>query len=477
MINRGGEIIPPVDVEDALLSSPVLPNGGRVLSCLAFAWPHATLQEVVGLALVMCPDNPRRPSLPELCQHLSPLLHAAKWPQGIVFLDALPRGATGKPQRIQLASRCSLPELTDATSPRHRLFEAKVPPPGSGLDVPLHCTPIDAGLSTSSHALPIMTTALETYPGVREATTHVRVESSAIVAYVSVDAGVTVEGLRGGLAIQGLHGYLWPDRLVLLTQRPLPRDHHGGLDWAALVEEDKRQVRLAMEQRGPEGELCQLFGEALGLGPETVVGADQDFFAMGGDSHRAGKLVSLIRRRLGVSLPVHALYSAGTATRLRHVIREHQQQQEAAPDQPAKGTNVQPRSRITGAGGLPTSPVLDDEAEEEPAVANEKQDRPLALVLQLVPLAVLHPLVRISTLVVFMAALVEMERHQQQRLATQGIVHTHPPVLHHTHRTYQAAYRQYVATMLRVTIALACSCLYSQVPLLTCPCPHSMPMR
>lgn len=480
VINRGGEIIAPVDVEDALLASPQLPasaGGGRVSSCLAFAWPHASLQEAVGLVVVMSAQHPCRPSLPELCAHLSSSLQAAKWPLGLVFMDALPRGATGKPQRIQLASRLGLPELKDHMSPRERLFEAHSPPAGAGLHVSIPCRPVDAGLLPGGEALPGMSRALESLPGVREAaSTTLPPGGTEVVAFVSMTASpaaaaagssqaaaVLQEAMLGHVA----HSYLRPDRLVLLQGRPLPRCRGESLDWVALREEERRARARLVEGRGPEGELCQVFGEALGLGPETVVGADQDFFAMGGDSLRAGKLVSLIRRRLGVTLPVHVVYSAGTAARLQQVIAEHQQRQrkeeeEGGGGEAKVGEAADQPAAATGAGGLlvPSPVTMEEDASSSSsdtpmvggtpttagslaALQPHSQTRAWTLAVQLVPLLVLYPLVRVASLSVFMMALVQLEARQISR------------------RTYG----QGLGTLLRLGLALSATIVFAKVGL------------
>ena len=62
---------------------------------LAFAAPHATLQEVVGVALITTTrDAAARPTLAELHRWCGARLHPPKWPQLVVFMDngGLPKG-------------------------------------------------------------------------------------------------------------------------------------------------------------------------------------------------------------------------------------------------------------------------------------------------------------------------------------------------------------------------------------------------
>lgn len=63
VINRGGEIISPVEVEDAVLAAAKDPNSplyGRVSETLAFSAPDEVLQEVVGAVIVTPPARPGR---------------------------------------------------------------------------------------------------------------------------------------------------------------------------------------------------------------------------------------------------------------------------------------------------------------------------------------------------------------------------------------------------------------------------------
>ncbi len=100
LINRGGEKISPVEVDEVLMDHPA------VLHALTFALPHATLGEEVGAAVVLRPSA----SVTEraLRDFVSMRLAYFKTPRRIVFVDAIPKGATGKPQRIGLAARLEI---------------------------------------------------------------------------------------------------------------------------------------------------------------------------------------------------------------------------------------------------------------------------------------------------------------------------------------------------------------------------------
>jgi len=93
MINRGGEKITPVEIEVALLDHPA------VAQAVAFAMPHPMLGEEVAAAIVLRQQAGEQ----ELREFVAARLAQFKVPRKIVFLDAIPKGPTGKLQRIGLA--------------------------------------------------------------------------------------------------------------------------------------------------------------------------------------------------------------------------------------------------------------------------------------------------------------------------------------------------------------------------------------
>jgi acyl-CoA synthetase (AMP-forming)/AMP-acid ligase II/acyl carrier protein len=103
LINRGGEKISPIEVDEILLDHPA------VEQALAFAIPHQTLGEEVAAAVVL--HEPGAVTERELRDYVATRLADFKTPRRIVFLDAIPKGATGKPQRIGLAERLGIGAL------------------------------------------------------------------------------------------------------------------------------------------------------------------------------------------------------------------------------------------------------------------------------------------------------------------------------------------------------------------------------
>ena len=94
MINRGGEKISPAEVDEALQRHP------DVAEAAAFAVPHPRLGEDVAAAVVL--RKGATATQLELREFLLKSLAQFKIPRRIVFVDRLPRGATGKVQRQRL---------------------------------------------------------------------------------------------------------------------------------------------------------------------------------------------------------------------------------------------------------------------------------------------------------------------------------------------------------------------------------------
>ncbi|MEZ5726708.1 MAG: non-ribosomal peptide synthetase [Burkholderiaceae bacterium] len=94
IVNRGGEKISPREVDEALLEHP------EVAQAVAFAVPHATLGEDLMAAVVRAPGA--RVDEQSLREHLFARLAGHKIPSGLVFVDQIPKGPTGKVQRTRL---------------------------------------------------------------------------------------------------------------------------------------------------------------------------------------------------------------------------------------------------------------------------------------------------------------------------------------------------------------------------------------
>lgn len=102
IINRGGEKVSPLEVDDVLLEHPA------VRQAVTFGMPHKSLGEEVAAAVVLAEGATLTPS--QLQDFASNALAAYKVPRKIVILDEVPKGPTGKVQRIGLAKLLGLGE-------------------------------------------------------------------------------------------------------------------------------------------------------------------------------------------------------------------------------------------------------------------------------------------------------------------------------------------------------------------------------
>jgi oxalate---CoA ligase len=100
IINRGGEKISPREVDEVLLDHPA------VEQVVTFGFPHDKLGEDVAAAVVLREGKSVDAKL--LRAFAAERLADFKVPRKIVFLDEIPKGATGKPQRIGLAQKLGL---------------------------------------------------------------------------------------------------------------------------------------------------------------------------------------------------------------------------------------------------------------------------------------------------------------------------------------------------------------------------------
>ncbi|MGH9169748.1 MAG: amino acid adenylation domain-containing protein [Acidimicrobiales bacterium] len=100
MINRGGEKIAPREVDEALLAHPA------VAQAVTFPLPHRTLGEEVAAAVVLRQGQDVPPD--ELIRFAATRLAPHKLPRRLVVTDRIPAGATGKPQRGNMAERLGI---------------------------------------------------------------------------------------------------------------------------------------------------------------------------------------------------------------------------------------------------------------------------------------------------------------------------------------------------------------------------------
>ncbi len=100
IINRGGEKISPREVDEVLMDHPA------VAQVVTFAFPHDKLGEEVGAAVVL--REGQAAEAKELQKFAASRLADFKVPKKILLLEEIPKGPTGKLQRIGLAQKLGL---------------------------------------------------------------------------------------------------------------------------------------------------------------------------------------------------------------------------------------------------------------------------------------------------------------------------------------------------------------------------------
>jgi acyl-CoA synthetase (AMP-forming)/AMP-acid ligase II len=99
-INRGGEKVSPLEVDVVLLDHPA------VAQVVTFGIPHDKLGEEVGAIVVLHPGMTATEQ--EIRDFCAERLAAYKVPRRVMLMDDIPKGATGKVQRIGLAKKLGL---------------------------------------------------------------------------------------------------------------------------------------------------------------------------------------------------------------------------------------------------------------------------------------------------------------------------------------------------------------------------------
>ncbi len=100
IINRGGEKISPREVDDVLM------DHDAIQQVVTFAMPHKSLGEEVAAAVVL--RDGATADEQDIRSFASERLASFKVPRKVVIVDEIPKGATGKLQRIGLAEKLGI---------------------------------------------------------------------------------------------------------------------------------------------------------------------------------------------------------------------------------------------------------------------------------------------------------------------------------------------------------------------------------
>lgn len=280
VINRGGELISPFEVEEALIIAagrPDSPLYGRVSAALAFSMPHDVLQEVVGAVLVT-PPGARRADIKTVQDAVKDSLSQVKWPTFIVYMDDLPKN-NNKILRIKLAERLGLSEITDETPLGERHYEGVCPPANTALSVPIEGRPCYVDFELVSRKLSeflgtevdvfVRKASHDNYPEAFVAPRKDSIWNPTLAPLPQFDDALRAQ----------LDAYLIPSKVHCL-EAPLPRDRQGSVDNRQL--EDLVQTaeggEFASDLSKSEATIAAVFVRILSC-PAEDLSAGSDFFS------------------------------------------------------------------------------------------------------------------------------------------------------------------------------------------------------
>ncbi|MBB4685799.1 non-ribosomal peptide synthetase [Amycolatopsis jiangsuensis] len=160
-----------------------------------------------------------------------------------------------------------------------------------------------------------------------------------LIGYLVAEAGAQLdpEVVRRAVG-ENLPEYLTPSLLVVLDEFPLTPN--GKIDRAALPDPGPDAAAVKTGATPDEQVLCGLYAEILNV---SGVGVHDDFFALGGHSLSAMRLVARLRPVLGAEVPVRAVFDTPTPAGLARVLGKR------------GGTRPALRAGSAGAGPAPLS--------------------------------------------------------------------------------------------------------------------------
>ena len=387
VINRGGEIISPLEVEEAVNSHP------DVNQSVAFSTKHGVLQEVVGIVLVMNTGCPRL-DLPSLHQYLGQRLAAPKWPQCVVYMDGVPKSHTNKLLRVKLGQRLNLPEMFDEMQSIERTFQARCPKPGTPVAVAIPCERVKVDSKYVQFILKrelVQNTATQDIVVLPHPTRF-----GSLVAHVYNVSRPSVIAV----AREKLDAYLVPSHVCELSCLP-SFDHEFNPP-----QQSDAVGSILLEAKsfgqGPTDPLVmsmqELFQDMLDL--DCMPAPDSNFFNLGGSSMLASQLASRIRKLHNVPFGGAEVFHHNSCESISNLIRDRQS------DGLTNGTGGQAASTFAGSGPFTAVSSLRQKGIDfgKLSFSSFRMDGYSgcsATFLQLVPLLLVYPIWQLSRFFLF----------------------------------------------------------------------------
>lgn len=381
VINRGGELISPFEIENAIVSAAEQAGSaifGRVSQALAFSVRHDVLQEVVGVVLTT-PLGKRRVDTRLLHEALKTSLQQVKWPVLVVFMDDVPKN-NNKVLRIRLAERLGLPCITDSTPHVERHWQAICPPIDTNLSVAIEAAVCSVDFVEVQQALKsLVPEYVEVF--VQSSSGSGTVEAILAPAprlvlvhgikHESLSERVPLDEIRTRLS-ELIDANMVPHRFITLDE-PLPLTDYGSVDSQLLnsLLHALKEKESSMLSSSTSGRVTRIFAEILCLDAKDIA-IHKDFMELGGDSLRAGRLLSMLRAEFKVPLPVDLIFNSGSVALLSAYIDE----------------------RLAECDPEDTDDVGNASAPLPGCNATYSSTNPLVLLIQLLPIVFLYPMTR-----------------------------------------------------------------------------------
>ncbi|WP_433628263.1 non-ribosomal peptide synthase/polyketide synthase [Nocardia sp. CA-120079] len=143
-------------------------------------------------------------------------------------------------------------------------------------------------------------------------------DGQQLVAYVVAETGVDTDAMKSALSRQ-LPAYMVPSAFVVLDEFPL--NASGKLDRKALPAPVFEAAVFRAPVTATQEIVARTFAEVLNVG---LVGLDDDFFALGGNSLNASQVVARLGAALDMRLPVRMLFEAPTVAALAAATQAHE---------------------------------------------------------------------------------------------------------------------------------------------------------
>ena len=393
VINRGGETLSPVEIEEAL--TKVLRDAGwEITQILCFAVTDARLGEVPGVLLAQ-PPSTLRPSLKQIHALLESTLHPAKWPAWVSYTTEIPKNGMGKVVRVGMGGKV-FPKSLENVDCEHVPLLARHTEFTDGVEknAERRGLAVEESLEGACRAagIPATTIRILDVPQGGILAEDGQVDHFIAVVWASSVSASNIDKLAIlQEAAKSLHGYEVPASLHIF-------DSSTDVDAAAAQTLSDYELfafvrkRERLSANGTEHRVASLLSRILPDKPPLT--PDSDFFACGGDSLLAGLAASRLRKEFGIRIDVAAVFRARTVSAIAGEI-------EARAQAAGKLGLLQRRNTATSEGEEGSFGTMD---EEDPLLGDSfsgsggrgsklpSSTNPLTIFIQLLPAFVIDPL-------------------------------------------------------------------------------------